>query len=77
MLGDEDGGTFLQDIENVQSNQLEIQRLRSLYDEAAQDYSKKSAPTSNSSTGVESETAARAWRNLDIENCADPPLSRP
>jgi hypothetical protein len=41
MLGDEDDGTFLQDIENVQSNQFEIQRLRSLYDEAAQDYSKK------------------------------------
>jgi len=41
MLGDEGDSSFIQDIEKVQSNQLEIQRLRSLYDEAAQDYSKK------------------------------------
>src|ERR1035438_1104565 len=41
MLGNEDDSTFLQDIEKVQTNQIEIQRLRSWYDEAAQDFSKK------------------------------------
>jgi hypothetical protein len=40
-LGDEDNSTFLQDIEKVQTNLNEIQRLRSLHDEAAQDYSRK------------------------------------